>query len=86
MSTLFKVLVLVIYALALAGLAGLLPPQHALWWPRIALVLFIAHAIELVAVYKILHRYRGPLAMSIVLTLLFGLLHWRPLMRAADKP
>jgi len=30
-----------------------------------------------------LRRYRGPLAVSIALNLLFGLLHWVPLKRAA---
>ena len=29
--------------------------------------------------FKHVRKYRGPLAVSVLLTLLFGLLHWKPL-------
>ena len=29
--------------------------------------------------FRHVRRYRGPLALSVLLTLLFGLLHWKPL-------
>ena len=35
--------------------------------------------------YKHVRLYRGPLAASVVLTLLFGLLHWKPLADQAAR-
>lgn len=70
---------LLAFAAALARLAGWLPPTvfpYATW---IAAGLLAAHAVECVFFMKYLRLYRGPLALSVVLTLLFGLLHWKPL-------
>jgi len=36
-------------------------------------------------VFRHVKAYRGPLAASVVLTLLFGVLHWRPLAAARDR-
>jgi hypothetical protein len=52
---------------------------------RAALVLLLIHALEVLFAFKHVRLYKGPLAISVVLTLLFGLLHWRPLARAAAK-
>lgn len=70
---------LAIYGLALAGLAGLLP--HGLSWAmKMVAVAFLGiHALELVFVFAKVRLYRGSLAASVLLTLLFGLLHWIPL-------
>jgi hypothetical protein len=66
---------------------------HALWpmavdWPfdptRAALILVFIHTLELAFVFKHVRSYKGPVALSILLTLLFGLLHWKPLADAAD--
>jgi hypothetical protein len=46
---------------------------------KAALILLAAHTLELLFAYKSVQRYRGPLVDSIALTLLFGLLHWKPL-------
>ena len=76
---LFKAGCLVIYAAALARLAGLLPPTvfpYATWS---AAGLLAVHAIEVLVCMKQVRLYRGPLAVSVLLTLLFGLLHWKPL-------
>ena len=43
------------------------------------------HAVELAVMFKHVKRYPGPLAISILLTMLFGLLHWKPLADAAKK-
>jgi hypothetical protein len=67
------------YVLAMASLAGWLPPG---WFGRVqwvALVLLSLHALELVFMFRHVRLYRGPLALSVLLTLLFGLLHWKPL-------
>ena len=78
-----KGVALAVYVVALATLAGWLegpvPDAIALF----AGVLLAIHAIELPFVLGHLRRYRGPLAASIALNLLFGLLHWMPLRRAA---
>jgi len=39
----------------------------------------VIHALEIVVMFKQVRLYRGPLAVSMLLTLLFGLLHWKPL-------
>ena len=52
---------------------------------RAALVLLLIHALEVLFAFKHVRLYKGPLAISVVLTLLFGLLHWKPLARAAAK-
>ncbi|MES2362033.1 MAG: hypothetical protein V4646_09530 [Pseudomonadota bacterium] len=77
-----KVVCLAIYALAIAGLAGpagLLPDGFAHTIRNIAAVMLIVHALELLLMFKHVRLYRGLLATSVLLTLLFGLLHWKPL-------
>ena len=74
-----------VYVLALAGLADLLPADLAATAQQLALVLILVHALELVVMFKHVRLYRGSLVVSVVLTLLFGLLHWRPLAKAAAK-
>ena len=75
---------LAIYALALAGLAGLLPGGLA-WTMRVIVALFlVAHVLELAFAFKYVRRYQGALATSVLLTLLFGLLHWWPLKKLAS--
>ncbi|MEY4736869.1 MAG: hypothetical protein RL302_1188 [Pseudomonadota bacterium] len=86
MFTLFKAGLLVMYALALAGLAGLLPNGLASTLQNIVIVTLIIHVIEAVVMFKAVRLYRGPLAISVLLTLLFGLLHWKPLADAQAKP
>lgn len=88
MFFILKAVCLAIYALALmpwAGLAGLLPGGLAGNMQTIALVMLVAHAVELLVMFKHVKRYRGPLAVSVLLTMLFGLLHWKPLADAAKK-
>jgi hypothetical protein len=75
----------VIYAAALAHVAGWLPPGWFRYAPVIAVLLLAAHALELLFVFKHLRQYRGPLAVSVLLALLFGLLHWKPLMDARAR-
>ncbi len=85
MFMLFKAGCLVIYAAALAQWAGWLPATilpYAIW---IALALLVVHALELPFVMRAVRLYPGPLAVSVLLTLLYGLLHWMPLKRASQK-
>ncbi|MES2149453.1 MAG: hypothetical protein V4508_06630 [Pseudomonadota bacterium] len=76
-----KLTLLAIYAIALAGLAGKVIPAIAQPIETIALALVLVHALEVAYAFKYLKRYSGGLPASIALTMLFGLLHWRRLMR-----
>ena len=73
-----RTLLIVIYLLALARLAGQLPSAFGIS-VVVAGVLLGAHFLELLFMFKHVRRYRGALATSVALTLLFGLLHWKPL-------
>lgn len=80
-----KAALLAIYALAVIGwadFAGLLPAGLAGRMGNIALVILAVHALELLFAFRHVRRYQGPLAVSVLLTMLFGMLHWKPL---ADK-
>jgi hypothetical protein len=70
---------LAMYAMALAGLAGLLPNGLASTLLNISIIILIIHVIETVVMFKVVRLYRGPLTISVLLSLLFGLLHWKPL-------
>jgi uncharacterized protein YhhL (DUF1145 family) len=82
MNDTLKAILLAIYALAILGLLGVLPPGVASVLAKIAVVLVAAHLLELAIAFKAVKRYQGPLIDSIALTLLFGILHWRPLSKA----
>ena len=77
---------LAVYALALAGAAGLLSGAAATIFAFAAIALLGVHLLELVFVFDRVRLYRGPLAVSVLLTLLFGLLHWKPLADARSAP
>ena len=76
---LLRALCLLAYALALAKMVGLVPEGSFDRAPLVAGVLLALHAAELVFMFKHVRLYRGALAVSVLLTLLFGLLHWKPL-------
>lgn len=73
------------YFMALAGLAGLLGAELTRTTQNLALALIVIHALELVVMFKHVRLYRGSLLISMVLTMLFGALHWLPLARDAAK-
>ena len=80
--TLLKFGCLCLYAGALAGLAGWLPPTlagFALPLRNIVALMLLVHVLELAPAFPYVRRYPGSLATSIVLALLFGVLHWLPL-------
>jgi len=79
MNTALKAAILAIYLLAIVGAFGVLPAGVTSILQKAALILLAAHTFELLFAYKSVQRYSGPLVDSIALTLLFGLLHWKPL-------
>jgi uncharacterized protein YhhL (DUF1145 family) len=79
MRNLLKLGCVAIYLAALAAWVGLLPGSLGRVMEIIAVGMLLLHALELVFVFEHVRRYRGPLATSVLLTLIFGLLHWKPL-------
>ena len=75
---LLKVGCAVIYVLALAGAVGLLPVRLATKMEVATIALPAVHGLELIFLFGKLPLYRGSLAVSILPTVLFGLLHWKP--------
>lgn len=78
-AALLKFACIAVYAAAVLHLFMPLSHGRELQW--FALVLLAAHLLELVLFYRQVRKYPGSLATSIVLTLLFGVLHWWPLSR-----
>jgi uncharacterized protein YhhL (DUF1145 family) len=79
-----KAACLAIYGLALAGVAGILPQGLARTMQVIAVAFLAIHALELVVAAEKVRLYRGRWTMSMLLTLLFGVLHWMPLAKAQE--
>ena len=76
---------LLLYGAALAAQARLWTGSAADIVRSVAAVMLLAHAIEAVLAFKYVRRYRGSLAVSVLLTLLFGLLHILPLARQSSR-
>ncbi len=85
MNGILKVLCLATYALALAAPFVALPMDAGSYLQKLALILLAAHILELPIAYRHLSQYQGPLIDSVVLSLLYGLLHWLPLSRASKS-
>jgi hypothetical protein len=81
MSLVMKFACLVAYALGIAGLLGLIHGPLANAGEILSIALLGIHALELLFAFRYLGRYRGPFAVSVALSLLFGVLHWAPLAR-----
>ncbi len=83
--SLLKVGCLCIYAMAIAGAAGLLPGRVGGALEMVAGVMLALHALELALAWKYVRLYRGPIGVSVGLTLVFGVLHWKPLADARAR-
>lgn len=72
------------YVAALLSLFSAWPPllETVLQWGSI--VLLLAHALEVIFCLRWIRLYEGPLAVSVLLTLLFGFVHWLPYKRRAE--
>ncbi|MCS0582666.1 hypothetical protein NX784_13780 [Massilia pinisoli] len=80
-----KLACLALYGLALAALAGIWTGTGAVAVRDLALVILAAHAVETGVAFRFVRRYRGALALSVLLALLFGLLHIVPLARQSAR-
>ena len=79
MFTFLKAVCLASYLLAIASFAAAMPPALVLPLQLFAGAMLAAHALEAIIFMRYVRLYRGSLAKSLLLTLLFGLLHWKPL-------
>ncbi len=82
-----KLLLLALYGIAVGSYLTALPlPPEAIHWVRIvAVVLLAVHLFEVVVCFKKVALHKGPLFDSVLLTLLFGFLHWKPMSDAARR-
>ena len=81
MSLVMKIACLVVYALGVAGVVGLVHGPLASGGEILSIVLLGVHALELLFAFRFLHRHKGSMGASVLLALLFGVLHWAPLAR-----
>ena len=61
-----------------------MPPSVATVLQYGALLLLVVHMLEVPIAWRHIKLYQGPLAVSILFTLLFGFVHWLPLKRSAE--
>ncbi len=82
-----KLLLLVLYGVAVGSYLTALPlsPDVIAWVRIVAVVLLAAHLLEVVVFFGKVALHKGPLLDSMVLTLLFGFLHWKPMADAAQR-
>jgi uncharacterized protein YhhL (DUF1145 family) len=80
-----KIGALLFYAAALLSLLLDFPPllEQILQWGSV--LLLATHALEVVVCLRWIRLYPGSLALSILLTLLFGFVHWLPYKRQAEQ-
>jgi uncharacterized protein YhhL (DUF1145 family) len=81
----FKASLLVVYLLGIASHIVVFPGQSGPIVQTISLALLLIHALECLLAYRYIKLYSGPLLVSLLLSLLFGLLHWLPLARKARE-
>ena len=79
MYSALKISCLAIYLLVIASLVFATPVSLAFPIQLVAGAMLLAHALEAVIFMRHVRLYKGSLTASLLLTLLFGLLHWKPL-------
>ena len=82
-QTLSRAVLLLFYAAALLSLYQDWPPLLEAVLQYGTLLCLVAHVIETVVNFRWVRMYEGPLVVSILLTLLFGILHWMPYKKRA---
>mgnify|MGYP000850217812 CR=1 FL=1 len=80
-------LCLVLYGLGLAAQLGLWAGEGAELCLRASFAMLAVHALELLLARRWVALHPGPRWVSVLLTVLFGVLHWWPLkVRASPVP
>ena len=82
-----KLGLLALYAATLASFFVALPlTAEVLHWMRLIVGgLLVAHALEVLVFRSKVALYKGPVLVSVLLTLMFGFLHWKPLADASRR-
>ncbi len=80
MFPVLKAMCLAVFGLAILANFVALPPWIGSWIQTLAVILLIAHVIEVFFFWRYVKMWQGPLIGSIALTLLFGILHWKPML------
>ena len=79
----FKATILGVYLLGIVSHIVVFPGQAGPIVQTASLALLLIHALECLLAYRYIKLYEGALAVSLVLSMLLGLLHWMPLARKA---
>lgn len=74
-----------VYLAGLAGAAGELPPALAGPAQWLALFVLVSHTVEFLIFRRHVRLYGGSLAASVTLAILFGSLHWFPLLEEKKR-
>ena len=85
LNSFLKANILVVYLLGIASHVVAFPDQVGPIVQTMSLALLLIHALECLLAYRYIKLYSGPLLVSLLLSLLFGLLHWLPLARKARE-
>lgn len=79
MFTFLKALLLAVYAVAILANVVAMPGWLASGAQTLAVIILGIHVIETFFFWRYVKMWQGPLLVSIVLNLLFGILHWKPM-------
>jgi hypothetical protein len=80
-----QLLCLGLYGLGVAALGGWWSGAVPMWCWRASLAIWAVHGLELVLARRWVALHTGPYWHSVLLTLLFGALHWWPLKTRAEQ-
>lgn len=79
MFTFLKGLCLAVFGVAILSYFVVMPAWLESAAKTLAVILLLVHVIETFFFWRYVKMWQGPLLGSIALTLLFGLLHWKPM-------
>jgi len=79
MFTALKAACLLVFAVAILANFISMPAWLASGAQTLAVIMLVAHVIETFFFWRYVKMWKGPLLGSIALTLLFGILHWKPM-------
>ncbi len=79
MFSVLKALCLAIYGVAILAYFVAMPAWLASGAQILAVIMLGFHVIETFFFWQYVKMWQGPLIASIALTLLFGILHWKPM-------
>jgi len=74
-----KVLTIVLWVLGIVAWVSPVLGPATTFFAYLAVVLLVAHTLEIFIALPHLKKYPGGLAQSILLCLVFGVIHWMPL-------